>query len=81
MCFYNIQTITLTYIYKKRDDGREGRKYIRKASTKSISDNGIQNNNNKQYVVPPTHGVRFSRKVFCGKASRGSINFYLLNLL
>lgn len=61
MCFYNIQTITLTYIYKKRDDGREGRKYIRKASTKSISDNGIQNNNNKQYVVlvPPTRCLHF----------------------
>lgn len=24
MCFYNIQTITLTYIYKNVDDGRGG---------------------------------------------------------
>lgn len=49
MCFYNIQTITLTYIYKKTTVGaseserrKEGRKMWKK-STKSISDNGIQN--------------------------------------
>lgn len=54
MCFYNIQTITLTYIYKKeRKNGdvewgeRKEEKHVRKALTRSISVNAIRDNKNK----------------------------------